>query len=89
MAIVKISVQVHPGAKRNEVLRFEAGVWHIKVAAPPVEGKANEALIKFLSKALDVPKSRISLEKGATSRHKIIAIEGLSEEQIRSLLLPS
>jgi uncharacterized protein (TIGR00251 family) len=75
--MVKISVQVHPG------------VWHIKVAAPPVEGKANDALIKFLGTTLDIPKSRISLEKGATSRHKIIAIEGLSEEQVCSLLLPS
>jgi uncharacterized protein (TIGR00251 family) len=87
--MVKISVQVHPGAKKNEVLRLENGVWHIKVAAPPVEGKANDALIKFLGTTLDIPKSRISLEKGATSRHKIIAIEGLSEEQVCSLLLPS
>jgi len=87
--MVKLSIQVHPGAKKNEVVRFEAGVWHIKVAAPPVEGKANEALIKFLSKSLDIPKSKISLEKGTTSRHKIISVEGLSTEQIQSLLLPS
>jgi len=87
--MVKLSIQVHPGAKKNQVLRFAEGVWHIKVAAPPVEGKANETLIKFLSKTLDVPKRRISLEKGTTSRHKTIAIEGLSEEKIHSLLLPS
>ena len=87
--MAKISIQVHPGARKNEVLRFETGVWHIKVAAPPVEGKANEALIKFLSKSLDIPKSKISLEKGTTSRHKIISVEGLSTEQIQSLLFPS
>jgi uncharacterized protein len=87
--MAKIAVQAHPGAKKNEVLRFEDGVWHIKVAAPPVEGKANTALIKFLSKALDISKSRITLDKGTTSRHKLILIEGMTDEQIRSLLLPT
>ena len=79
---VKILVQVHPGARKNEVLRFEDGVWHIKVAAPPVEGKANKALIEFLSDVLEVSKSRISIEKGMTSRKKMVVVVGTSEEEL-------
>lgn len=77
----RFPVQVHPGAKKNAVVRFENSVWHIKVAAPPVEGKANRALIEFLSDILDVPKSRISIEKGATSRRKVMVVEGMTEAQ--------
>jgi len=65
---VRIAVQGHPGAKRNEVVRFEEGVWHIKIAAPPMEGKANKELIEFLSELLDISKSRIGIDKGATGR---------------------
>ncbi|OGN88076.1 MAG: hypothetical protein A2Z74_04370 [Chloroflexi bacterium RBG_13_46_9] len=78
----KILVQVHPSAKRNEILRFENGIWHLKIAAPPVEGKANKELVDFLSEVLKVSKSRISIEKGATSRKKLIAVEGMTEADI-------
>lgn len=79
---IKILVQVHPGAKRSEILRFENGVWHLKIAAPPVEGKANKELVHFLSKVFDVSKGRISIEKGTTSRKKLIAVEGMTEADI-------
>jgi uncharacterized protein (TIGR00251 family) len=79
---IKILVQVHPGAKRNEILRFENGVWHMKIAAPPLEGKANKELVDFLSEVLDVSKSRISIEKGATSHKKLVAVEGITEAEI-------
>jgi uncharacterized protein len=75
----KIAVQAHPGAKKNEVLRFEAGVWHLKIAAPPTEGKANKELIEFLSEILDVSKSRLSIEKGTTSHRKLISVQGLTQ----------
>lgn len=84
--MVKIMVQAHPGAKRNEVLRFEDGVWHIKIAAPPVEGKANKKLIEFLSEVLGVSKSRLTIEKGATSHRKLIAVEGLTAEAVEEKL---
>jgi uncharacterized protein len=87
---VRIAVQGHPGAKRNEVVRFEEGVWHIKIAAPPTEGKANKELIEFLSEVLDISKSRVSVDKGATGHRKLIAIEGITkeaaEEKLRKLL---
>ena len=77
---VKIAVMGHPGAKRNEVLRFEEGVWHLKIAAPPVEGKANKELIEFLSEMLGISKSKITIAKGATGHRKLIALEGMTKE---------
>jgi uncharacterized protein len=79
----RIAVQAHPGAKRNEVLRFEEGVWHLKIAAPPTEGKANKELIEFLSEILNTSKSRITIEKGTTSHKKLVSIQGITEEDIQ------
>lgn len=83
--MVKILVQVHPGAKKNQILRFEGGIWHLKIAAPPVEGKANKELIEFLSKTLGVSKSRITIEKGATIRRKLIVVEGMTEAEVKKI----
>ena len=74
----RLAVQVHPGAKRNEVLRLQEGVWHLKIAAPPVEGKANKELLSFLSELLGISKGRLSIEKGATGHKKLIAVQGLT-----------
>jgi uncharacterized protein len=82
----RIAVQAHPGAKRNEVLRFEEGVWHLKISAPPTEGKANKKLIEFLSEILDVSKSNITIEKGTTSHKKLVSIQGMTEEDIQARL---
>ena len=77
---VRIAVQIHPGAKRNEIVRFEEGIWHLKIAAPPTEGKANKELIEFLSELLDISKSRITIDKGATGHRKLISVEGMTKE---------
>ena len=84
--IARIAIQAHPGAKRNQVSRFEDGVWHLKIAAPPTEGKANRELIEFLSEILGVSKSHIAIEKGLASHRKLVAIEGLSKEDIKARL---
>ena len=83
---VRIAVQAHPGAKRNEIVRFDDGVWHLKIAATPKEGKANKELIEFLSEILDISKSRITIEKGATGHRKLISIEGLTQEAVEERL---
>ena len=84
--MTRISVQVHPGAKKNEIVRFQEGVWHIRITAPPVEGKANKELINFLSKALGISKNRITIEKGLKSRRKLIEVEGTTEAAITTKL---
>jgi uncharacterized protein len=83
---VRIAVQGHPGAKRNEVVRCEEGVWHIKITAPATEGKANKELIAFLSELLDISKSRISIDKGTTSHRKLIELEGITKETVEERL---
>jgi len=82
----RLSVKVIPNASRNEITDFTEGVLQLKVAAPPVKGKANKELTAFLSRTLGVSKSSISIVKGHTSRNKVIAIEGLSREEIMKRL---
>jgi len=81
-----ITILVQPSARRNEVLGFEDGVLKVKIAAPPVKGRANRELIEFLSQLLKVSKSSITLEKGATSRRKVISINGLSQAEVSKRL---
>lgn len=81
-----VSVAVHPNAGRNEVLGFEEGVLRVRIAAPPVKGRANRELIDFLSKRLGVSKGSVTIVKGLTSRKKVIAIEGLRQDEIAKRL---
>ena len=84
----KISLRVYPSATRSEVVDFTDGVWRVRVAAPPVKGKANRELIAFLSQLLGVGKGALTIIKGHASRSKIIAVAGLSQEDIVKRLLP-
>ena len=83
----KISLRVYPNAARNEVV-FINGVLQVRVAAPPVKGKANKELITFLSQVLGVGKAALAIIKGHTSRSKVIAIDGLSQEEVIRRLSP-
>lgn len=74
---MKIEVKVIPAAKKN-FLKQDAGVFKVYLTSPAVEGKANKALIEFLSEHYGVPKSRIEIIKGLKSRHKIININDIS-----------
>ena len=77
-----VSVRVVPRASREGVAGFEGGVVRIRLNAPPVEGQANEALVRFLSKALGVPKSRIALVAGGKGRNKIVRVDGITREEL-------
>ncbi|ANT60097.1 hypothetical protein AYJ57_06805 [Salipiger sp. CCB-MM3] len=70
-----LEVRVTPKASRNEV-REEDGQIRVYVTTVPENGKANDAVVKLLSKALGVPKSRLTLIRGATSRDKAFRVEG-------------
>ena len=73
---------IYPGAARNEVIGLSDGILKVRVAAPPVKGKANRELTAFLSRALGVSKSSLTIVKGHTSRHKVISVEGMTREDI-------
>ena len=78
----EISMRVQPNAAKNQVVGFADGTLQIRVAAPPVKGKANKELIAFLSQILGVGKSSLAITKGHTSRSKVIAIDGLNLEEV-------
>jgi uncharacterized protein len=82
-----LQVRVTPNASRNEITGFRDGVLHLKVAAPPMGGKANQELTDFLSRALGVKKSAVAIVKGQTSRNKAITIAGMSREDILKRIL--
>lgn len=83
-----LQLRVYPNAGRNEVSGFTDGILQVRVSAPPVKGKANRELTAFLSQALGVSKGSLTIVKGHTSRNKVIAIDGLSQEDIIKRLLP-
>ncbi|MFC1935016.1 DUF167 domain-containing protein [Chloroflexota bacterium] len=79
---------VHPNADSNEIVSFTGGILRVKVAAPPIKGKANQELAVFLSQALGVSKSSVTIAKGHTSHNKAIAVNGLNQKEIMNRLFP-
>ncbi|MFC1902403.1 DUF167 domain-containing protein [Chloroflexota bacterium] len=75
-----LHLRVCPGAGKNEIVGFTGGVLQVKIAAPPLQGKANRELTAFLSQMLGISRSSLTILKGHTSRNKVIAIDGLSRE---------
>ena len=71
-------VMAQPGARRDEIVGEHDGCLKIRISAPPVEGAANAALIKFLAKLLNVKKRDVVVLKGETSRRKRMRIVGVS-----------
>ena len=69
---------LNPKASGNRILGFQGNVLRVRVAAPPERGKANEALVDLLSAALGVPKGKVRILKGHTSRDKWISVADLS-----------
>ncbi|MBU0513290.1 MAG: YggU family protein [Proteobacteria bacterium] len=84
-----LPVAVTPRANRDAVIGWQGGALKVLLKAPPVEGKANAALIKFLAKTLGVKRNQIEIAAGRTSRHKKIRLKGLTEDEILSRLPPA
>ena len=80
---VTLRVRLTPKGGRNALTQWEEGVLRVRVAAPPLAGAANKALIALLSDALDIPKSRIELTSGTTNREKALVIAGLNPAELR------
>ena len=74
--VVTLTLHIQPGAKRCEVVGLHGEALKIKLAAPPIEGRANEALLKFIAGLFDVPLRNVELKQGGQSRHKVVAITG-------------
>jgi uncharacterized protein (TIGR00251 family) len=78
--VLTLTLHVQPGAKRTEVAGLHGIALKIRLAAPPVEGRANEALLKFIAESFGVPLRQVELKQGGQSRHKVVAITGSKME---------
>ena len=87
---VTLAVRVQPGAKKTAIAGVygEGAAAQLKIAvqAPPIEGRANEALVYFLAAMFDIPRARVELLSGELSRSKVFLLRGVTEEQARTVL---
>lgn len=86
-----LAVRLTPGASADRIGGWDVGaegrpVLKVRVRARPVEGEANEALVKLMARALGVPKSAVAIQRGGQSRTKFLVIEGLSEPEAKARL---
>lgn len=81
-----VSLHVQPGARKTEIAGLHGEALKVRLAAPPVDGKANAALVAFLAEQLDVPRSQVALISGATSRQKRLRVSGASAQAIAAFL---
>ncbi len=79
-------MRLQPRASRDEVVGVRAGVVVVRVTAPPVDGKANEALFRLLAKRAGVAPARVSIVRGHAAREKLVEVEGMEEAELRSRL---
>lgn len=83
---VTIECRVTPRASRNAIKGVRDGVLQIALNAPPIEGRANEALIEFISDRLRIPRSRISILGGEHGRNKVVLIQGITSGELSARL---
>lgn len=80
-----LSLHIQPGARRSEVAGLHGEALKIRLAAPPVEGRANAALLAYVAERLGLPKSAVTLKSGQSSRQKVVRVEGVDEKRLASL----
>jgi uncharacterized protein (TIGR00251 family) len=83
----EIAVRLQPRARANEIVGVRDGVIVVRVTAPPVDGRANEALCRLIAKRARVGVGRVSVVRGAGAREKLVRVEGIAAEELRMALL--
>ena len=82
---VRFAVRVQPRASKDEVAGVHGDALRIRLRAPPVDGAANAALVEFLAQVLGVAKQRVRIVTGASSRAKVVEVEGVSRADVEGL----
>ena len=85
---MRFEVRVQPRASRSEIVGEQEGALRVRLAAAPVDGAANDALIELLADLLNIPKRDIRIVTGITSKRKVIEAEGVTAEQVLALQAP-
>jgi uncharacterized protein (TIGR00251 family) len=81
-----LTVRLQPRGRRDEVVGERGGAVVIRVTAPPVDGRANDALCRLIAKAAGVAPSRVAIVRGHTAREKVVRVEGIDEPTLRRAL---
>ena len=85
-AKVRVDVRVQPRASRTEIVGLHGAALKVRLQAPPVEGAANEALVRLLAERLGVPRKAVRVVAGATSRAKTVEVDGTTAGAVRALV---
>lgn len=85
----RIALRIQPRASRTEITGFYGEALRVRVAAPPVDGAANDALLRFLAGQLGVGRSSVALDSGHTGRTKTVLVNGLAPAEVEHRLRPS
>lgn len=83
---VQFKIKVQARAKKNEISGFQGDALKLRLTAPPVDGEANAACIKYFARLFRVSKSAVTIMAGQTSQHKLIRVEGMDKEKVRQVL---
>ena len=86
MPAARIAVRTQPNARRDELVGLRDGVLLVRVAAPPLDRRANRALCRVLAKHVGVAPSNVTILRGERSRHKLVQIEGLDQATLEAAL---
>ena len=86
--VVRVAVHVQPRASRSEIIGVHGAALKVRLQAPPVDGAANEALVRLLADSLGVPHRSVRVVAGATSRAKTVEVDGTTEDAVRALASP-
>ena len=74
-------MRVSPGARRTEIAGRHGDGWKVRVAAPPEDGRANEAVLRLLAERLGLPRRAVTIVSGHTAREKVVELDGISQER--------
>ena len=83
---VSFAVRVQPRARKNAITGTLGDALKLALTAPPVEGRANQAVIEFLAEALEIPRASVTITSGATSRNKVVRVAGVSRRIVEQKL---
>jgi uncharacterized protein (TIGR00251 family) len=84
--VARVTVKVHPRAKRSGIAGRFGEAWKLDLAAPPVDGKANEECVRWFAEATGVARSRVRIVSGATARMKVVEVQDLDQTELERRL---
>lgn len=84
--MARVTVKVHPRAKRTAITGRLGEAYKLDLAAPPVDGKANEECVGFFADVARVPRARVRIISGLTGRNKLVEVEGVEQAELEKLL---